>query len=107
MVAAGDLRRRLTLEAANDVPDGRGGTVRTFVPVAEVFAAVTPRRRREDVVNGREVGLVTHSVTIRWRADVTGDMHFSDGATAYRVLSVEDADPKRRFLECWCEEEQR
>ena len=106
MVAVGDLRRRLALEAASDVADGSGGMVRTWASLAEVFAAVTPRRRREDVVNGRAVGLVTHAITIRWRGDVTGDMRFVDGGTVYRVLSVEDADPKRRFLECWCEEEQ-
>ncbi|WMS41694.1 phage head closure protein [Acuticoccus sp. MNP-M23] len=106
MVTVGELRRRLTLEAASDVADGRGGMVRTWATLDTVFAAVTPRRRREDVVNGREVGLVTHRITIRWRGDVTGDMRFADGDRLYRVLSVEDADPVRRFLDCWCEEEQ-
>lgn len=107
MVTVGALRHRLTIEAASDAPDGAGGAVRSWVPVGDVFGAIAPRRRREDVVDGRAVGLVTHRITIRWRADVNGDTRFVADGRFYRVLSVEDADPKRRFLECWCEEEQR
>lgn len=106
-VAIGELRRRLVIEAATDEPDLAGGVVRTFEPIGEVFAKITPRRRRESVDDGRQVGVVTHLITIRRRADVTGECRFVEGATVYRVLAVEDADPQRRFLDCWCEEEQR
>jgi len=105
-VAIGALRRRLTIEAADEAPDQAGGLVRTFTPVATVFAAVAPRRRRETVDDGRQVGLVTHRITIRWRDDVSGATRFRAGGVTYRVLAVEDADPARRFLDCWCEEEQ-
>ena len=105
-IAIGELRRRLTLEAASDTPDGAGGAIRAWVPVGSVFARVEPRRRRESVEDGRAVGVVTHCVTIRRRDDVDGRVRFvGDGAT-YRVVAVEDADPQRRFQDCWCEEEQ-
>jgi len=106
-VAIGELRRRLTIEAAVDVPDGAGGVSRTWNAVGDVFAKVVPRRRRETVDDGRQVGLVTHLVTIRRREDVNGEVRFVEGETLYRVLAVEDADPLRRFQDCWCEEEQR
>lgn len=105
-IAIGELRRRLTLEAASNTPDGAGGAIRAWVPVGSVFARVEPRRRRESVEDGRAVGVVTHCVTIRRRDDVDGRVRFvGDGAT-YRVVAVEDADPQRRFQDCWCEEEQ-
>ena len=69
-IAIGELRRRLTLEAASDTPDGAGGAIRAWVPVGSVFARVEPRRRRESVEDGRAVGVVTHCVTIRRRDDV-------------------------------------
>ena len=105
-VAIGDLRRRVTIEAAEDAPDGTGGVARTWVAIGDVFARITPRRRREAVQAGRQVGVVTHRITMRWRDDIDGELRLvSDGVT-YRVLAVEDADPMRRFIDCWCEEEQ-
>lgn len=102
----GELRRRLVIEAADDVADGAGGRVRTWVPLATVFGAVRPVRRREAAADGRLVGLVSHAITIRRRDGVTGGVRFVAGGVTYRVVAVEDADPGRRFLTCLCEEEQ-
>ncbi|WP_075221053.1 phage head closure protein [Acuticoccus yangtzensis] len=103
---AGELRRRLVLEVANDVSDGAGGATRTWVPVESLFAQVEPRRRRETVDDGRAVGLVTHRVTVRRTGSVARGARLVDGARRYRVLAVEDLDPQRRFLSLLCEEEQ-
>ncbi|UOM33829.1 phage head closure protein [Acuticoccus sp. I52.16.1] len=103
---AGELRHRLVLEVASEAADGAGGATRTWTPVESVFAQVEPRRRRESVEDGRHVGLVTHRVTVRRNGSVARGARFVEGATRYRVLAVEDADPQRRFLECLCEEEQ-
>ncbi|MEM8663857.1 MAG: phage head closure protein [Pseudomonadota bacterium] len=105
-IKVGDLRRRLTIEHAVDVSDGAGGVSRSWVSLGEVYARVTPRRRRETTDDGRQVGLVTDLITIRHRGDVDGGTRFVGDGVVYRVLSVEDADPHRRFLDCWCEEEQ-
>lgn len=105
-VAIAELRRRVRIEAASDVSDGAGGVTRTWVPVDEVFARITPRRRRETVQAGRQVGVVTHRITMRWRDDIGGDLRLISDGVIYRVLVAEDADPMRRFVDCWCEEEQ-
>lgn len=105
-VAIGELRRRLTIEAATDLPDGAGGAVRTWASLGEVFARIEPRRRREAFDDGRAVGLVTHRITIRRRDGMGGAVRFAGDGVTYRVLAVEDADPQRRFQEFWCEEEQ-
>lgn len=105
-VPIGALRRRLEIEVAVDTADGAGGATRSWAPLGTVFGQIVPRRRRETVDDGRQVGVVTHLITIRWRGDVSGGARFSSDGTTYRVLAVEDADPYRRFLDCWCEEEQ-
>ena len=105
-IAIAELRRRLTIEAASDVPDGAGGVVRTWAPIDAIFARIEPRRRRESNDDGRMVGLVTHCVTIRRRDDIDGRVRFVGDGKTYRIVAVEDADPQRRFLDCWCEEEQ-
>ncbi|MEM9221497.1 MAG: phage head closure protein [Pseudomonadota bacterium] len=105
-VRIGDLRRRLTIERANDTSDGAGGFLRSWVNDGEVFAQILPRRRREALDTGRVIGMVTHVITVRWRDDIDGSVRFKSNGLNYRVRSVEDADPERRFLDCWCEEEQ-
>lgn len=103
---AGDLRRRLAIEAASDVSDGAGGVERAFAVIDHVFAMVKPRSRREAVESGRITGLATHSIVVRFRFDITGDMRFVDGTRRYRVLVTEPDDPQHRYLRCLCEEEQ-
>ena len=102
----GQLRSRLTLEAPRETSDGAGGVVRTYEVVATMYGRIEPRRRRELVDDGRVVGLVMHRITVRHRGDVSGGMRFAAYGTHYRILSVEVADEQRRFLTCWCEEEQ-
>jgi SPP1 family predicted phage head-tail adaptor len=102
----GELRQRLVIERASEVADGAGGAIRTWSAVSTVFARIEPLRRRETVADGRSAGFVTHRITIRHRADITGDVRFVSGGARYRVLAVSALDPKRRFLACLCEEEQ-
>ncbi|WP_226576792.1 phage head closure protein [Acuticoccus sediminis] len=103
---AGELRHRLVLEVATEVSDGAGGATRSWTPVASLFARVEPRGRRERIEDGRNVGLVTHRVTVRRHGNVARGTRFVEGARRLRVLAVEDLDPQRRFLACLCEEEQ-
>lgn len=103
--AIGALRRRLTLELPVATPDGAGGRTLAWQAAGEVFAEVEPRRRTERVEDGRLAGVVTHRITLRRRDDVAGGCRFRDGVRVFRVLTVEDADPARRFLRCRTEEE--
>lgn len=103
----GALRRHLGVEVATHATDGAGGAVKSWHQAGSVFGRVEPLRRREGFDDGRAVGLVTHRVTVRQSGGVARGVRFVDGGVRYRVLAVEHADPRRRFLECLCEEEQR
>ncbi|WP_108661179.1 phage head closure protein [Acuticoccus kandeliae] len=106
MPRIGELRRRIAIETASDVADGAGGSVRSWTPAGTVHGRIEPRRRAERVENGRLSGLVTHRVTLRAGATVTGGARLVADGVRYRVLVVEDHDPQRRFIDCLCEEEQ-
>jgi SPP1 family predicted phage head-tail adaptor len=94
----GWLRHRVVIEAPSLTPDGAGGGTGTFAPLGTVWALVEPVAGTERVVAGRLSGVVTHVVTMRFRADVTGGMRVLYRGRAYRVLVAYDPDERRRYL---------
>lgn len=97
MTAAGDLNRRLTLEAPLEVDDGAGGVTVSYQAVAILWAQLTPISARGAVDADRLAATVTHRIVMRRRADVTARHRLRDGATIYRIVALrESAD--RRFL---------
>lgn len=102
--AIGALRRRMTLEAAVDTPDDSGSMTRSYAPLAQVWAKVTPLSGEARFVAEREEQVVQYSALIRWRDDVTTRMRLSDGGLLLLIHSVCDPDGRRRFLLCRCED---
>jgi SPP1 family predicted phage head-tail adaptor len=99
-----DLNMRLALEAPVDAQDSIGGLVRTWSVVDTVWACVRPlSSAQREAADGAQY-LVTHAVTLRWRADVTGAMRLREGARIFEILSVADAEGDRRRLVCRCRE---
>lgn len=100
----GELRHRLTLEMPVNTADDIGGFRQTWLSVAEVWAAIDTRSANEQFEAQRRESSFTHRITIRWRPDVNGAMRLSGDGKAYRILAVHDADHRRRYLTCLCEE---
>jgi SPP1 family predicted phage head-tail adaptor len=94
----GWLRHRVVVETPQATPDGAGGETVTFEPVATVWALLEPAAGTERIVAGHLTGVVTHTVTMRFRADVTGGMRVLHRGRAYRVLVAYDPDERRRYL---------
>jgi SPP1 family predicted phage head-tail adaptor len=99
-----DLNMRLALEAPVDAPDSIGGLVRTWSLVSEVWASVRPLSSAQRLAADSAQSLVTHAVTLRWRADVTGAMRLRDGPRIFEILSIADAEGEKRRLVCRCRE---
>jgi len=103
VTAAGDLDRRLLLQAPVEADDDAGGVSRSYADVCTLWAQVTPLAARAEVAAGSLGAALRYRITIRARADITTRHRFQDGARVYRVLGVrEGAD--RRFLEIDAEE---
>jgi SPP1 family predicted phage head-tail adaptor len=98
MTGAGQLNRRLVLEAVNESDDGLGGVTRLYDVVTVLWAKVTPLSARTELEASRLGAALRSTITIRKRTDVSTRHRFIDGIRTYRVLAVrESAD--RRFLE--------
>jgi SPP1 family predicted phage head-tail adaptor len=102
--AIGDLRLVATLEAPVDTPDDAGSAFRTYAPLALVWVQVTPSKGDDRFVASRQEEAITHLARIRWRGDVTSQMRFAIGSRRLLIHAVYDADERRRFLMCHCEE---
>jgi SPP1 family predicted phage head-tail adaptor len=103
VIGAGDLNRRLVLEAPVEVDDGAGGVTRSYETVATVWAQVTPMRMRADAAADSLAALVTHRIVVRAPCTINTLNRFRDGARILRVVAFrETAD--RRFLEIDAEE---
>lgn len=100
----GKLQQRLQLEAPVQSPDAGGGVTRSWERIADVWAAVETVAADEFHAGESEGVKLTHRITLRWRPDITGAMRLRKGARIFRIVSAADADQRRRFLICRCEE---
>lgn len=100
----GALRHRITLEEVQRVSDGGGGFTENWVTVANLSATIEPGGGGEGVESGRLAGRVSHAITLRYRAGVTPAMRLRAGARVFHILAAFDADERRRWLTCLCEE---
>ena len=98
MTGAGELNRRLTLEAPLEVEDGAGGFTRTYAAVSTLWAKVTPGADSLDVAAGSLGATLRCRIIIRMRPGITLRHRFRDGAAIYRFRAVRPS-PDRRCLE--------
>jgi SPP1 family predicted phage head-tail adaptor len=101
----GALRHRVTLESVVRLADGGGGAHVSWVPVAEIWAGITPVTGSEVVAGEAVAGRVSHEVVIRHRGGVEPAMRFRYGARLFEIAAVMDRDERRRLLRCLCREE--
>lgn len=99
-------RRRVVLEAPVETADSIGGVIRTFAPVATLWARLEPIGAGERTEGQQADAKVTHRLTLRWRGDVAASMRFSAGSTRFVITGSYDPDGRRRDLVCLVEEVQ-
>jgi len=104
-VGIGALRHRVALEAATRTGDGGGGAIVTWLPIAEVWGAITPTTGAEAVVADQIAGRVSHEIVVRHRSDIAPANRFRYGARVFEILAVLDVGERRRHSRCLCREE--
>jgi SPP1 family predicted phage head-tail adaptor len=100
----GKLRHRLTLEAPVRSADGGGGASIAWDEVAQIWGAVEASGGGEAVDADRVSGARQLIVTLRYRDDVAPAMRFRLGGRLFPIRAALDADGRKRFLRCLCEE---
>lgn len=101
----GHLRNRLQLEQPVSTPDGAGGADVAWLPVAGLWASLSPLSANEIDTGDGLAGRVTHEIVMRHRAGVTAAMRFVAGARVFAIRSVVDPFETGVWLKCRVEEE--
>lgn len=99
-VTAGDLRDRVSIEAASRTSDGGGGASVTWVKVAEAWAAVRPVSGSESFIADRLEGRITHDIWLRYRPGLDPGMRMTLGPRVFDLFAVFDPDGRQRWLHC-------
>lgn len=105
LLPTGNLRHRVVLEAPVRTPDGGGGSVVGWTPVAEVWAEIRTGQGQEAMIAEALSGRVSHVVTIRYRDGVDHTMRLRFGGRLFAITAVVDHDEGHRFLACYCREQ--
>jgi len=100
----GALRRRITLQAPASAPDGGGGFVVTWAPVAQLWAQMRALSGSETVIGDGMQGRVTHEFTIRKRMDVGPSMRLTMGSRVFVIWAVLDRDGPAPYIRVQAEE---
>jgi head-tail adaptor len=108
-VKAPQLARRLTLEARTLSPDGGGGAAESWTALGIHWAEVLPRAASERVYDGVEASAVTHRIVLRGlpfghAGRPLASQRLRDGARAYDILGVTEADARGDWLLVWARE---
>ena len=98
MTGAGDLNRRLVLEAPSETDDGAGGVTRAYAAAATLWAQVLPQGMQADATAANRGAVLRCRFVIRRRDDVTTRHRLRDGASIYQILAARPS-ADRRFTE--------
>lgn len=101
----GEVRRKITIQAATTVADDYGGSTQTLADVAEVWATIQPLEGREQLL-AMQTGMTRpHRFSMRYREDVTGASRILYDGRAFNVTSVTDPGARHRELVVLADEE--
>lgn len=108
---SGLLRHRVTIQKSTPAQDAHGEPIDSWAgltPNATVWGSVSSRPLGQRFVSGAEQQLSTmsHTVTIRYRADVTVKMRVLYGARTFYIENIIDPDGRKTVLNLMCREEQ-
>ncbi|MER8958684.1 phage head closure protein [Mesorhizobium sp. M0701] len=106
-MTAGQLRESVTLEQRQEVDDGHGNTVSSWVPIATVAARIIFMRGNEQVLADRLAGIQPVIFTLRYSSQtgpLTTDWRLVDARTseAFAIKSIV-ADERRAYLQVLCQ----
>lgn len=100
----GALRHKLILEAPTRTGDGGGGAEVSWHKVDDVWVEITPGQGAETFTAEKRTSHLSHTVTLRWRADLAPTQRLRTGTRVLEIEAVADPDGRRRWLQCRCTE---
>jgi SPP1 family predicted phage head-tail adaptor len=103
-IAAGDLNRRIQLQARTEARDGAGNATNTWTTFATVWASIAPLSGLELERAKAFEASVSHRVSIRHRDDVTEKHRALYGDRVFLINAVIDVESQQIRDDLYCEE---
>lgn len=104
MIGAGELNRRVTLQAVTRAPDGAGGYVETWIDLATIWSKVEALCGRELFLAQQVQAELSHRVTIRFRHKITPAMRLKYGIRILEIVAPINPDEGTELLQLMCKE---
>lgn len=103
-IQAGRLRTRVDIQQTIRTPDRAGGFTQNWSTLTTVWAEILPLSGKEVFEQMKSQSNISHKVTIRYRAGVTGVMRLKVGGTLYLIRAILNPRNMNESLELYCEE---
>ena len=98
-LSIGDMRDRITIQAATTTPQAGGGKVKVWVDIGTpVWASIVPINGGEAFSQGIARNTQFYRITIRFRSDVTPANRIMWNGTALNIRTCADPDRRREAL---------
>ncbi len=104
MPALGTLRERVQLLRKDQTIGSAGGHNSTLTPLATVWARVRSLAGSPAEVSDGRASKVSHTVVIRYRADISPGDRIVYRSRMLEILSAEDMNGRKAYLSCRCAE---
>jgi SPP1 family predicted phage head-tail adaptor len=102
--AIGALGDRVQIKRRDMSIDDEGGAIVTFVPIATVWARVRALSARQAQAGDGRVASISHSVVLRYRADIKPGDRLVFAGRDLDVVGAADLNGRRAYLSCTCSE---
>ena len=94
----GDMRRRVSLQAATDALDDYGQAIRTWATYATVWASVVSTPGSEPQSALMQSSVTTYTVTMRYRTDVLPTHRMIYGDITLNIVGLSTVDGVNKHL---------
>lgn len=101
----GKFRHRIVIQEPTITRGDRGAEVLAWSDIANVYADIRTVGGQEQVLaNQLETATSLHTITIRYRTDITPKMRVKWGARVFGVEAIVESDNRMRTLNLSCRE---
>lgn len=100
-ISLSDFRHKITIQRKQDAPDGFGGSVTTWVNVAQPWARMKPKSGSEKVYLGRLDAKSMASIVVRYNSNyaiLESDKLIARGVE-YNIRSIVNIEERDKYLE--------
>ncbi len=97
-ISASDLRHRMTVQTLSQVGDGQGGFTETWTDGATLSAKIEPSKGWERFQAQQVATPVTHTITTRYRTDLTTQHRLKLGSRVFRIKELLNVEERNQWL---------